>query len=82
MHGSEHSWQGSSSAKFGFLSVNKIHSFIQMCKSKQTESDKSETVENSNYGLLNISEAGLGTMGLGKILMIILLLIVLGMALM
>ena len=52
-----------------------------MCKSKQTESDKSETVENSNYGLLNISEAGLGTMGLGEILMIILLLIVLGMAL-
>ena len=52
-----------------------------MCKSKQTETDKSETIENSNYGLLNISEAGLGTMGLGKILMIILLLMVLGMAL-
>ena len=52
-----------------------------MCKSKQTETNKSETVENSNYGLLNISEAGLGTMGLGEILMIILLLIVLGMAL-
>ena len=52
-----------------------------MCKSKQTESDKSETVENSNYGLLNISEAGLGTMGLVEILVIILLLMVLGMAL-
>ena len=53
-----------------------------MCKSQTetTEKGKSETVENSNYGLLNISEAGLGTMGLGKILMIILLLIVLGMA--
>ena len=53
-----------------------------MCKSQTetTEKGKSETVENSNYGLLNILEAGLGTMGLGKILMIILLLIVLGMA--
>ena len=52
-----------------------------MCKSKQTETDKSETIETSNYGLLNFSEAGLGTMGLGEILMIILLLIVLSMAL-
>ena len=52
-----------------------------MCKSKQTETDKSETIENSNYGLLNISEAGLGTMGLVEILVIILLLMVLGMAL-
>ena len=54
-----------------------------MCKSQTetTETDKSETVENSNYGLLNISEVGLGTMGLGEILMIILQLIVLGMAL-
>ena len=53
-----------------------------MCKSQTetTEKGKSETVENSNYGLLNISESGLGTMGLGEILMIILLLIVLGMA--
>ena len=49
-----------------------------MCKSKQQET---ETVDNTNYGLLNISEAGLGTMGLGKILMIILLLKVLGMVL-
>ena len=52
-----------------------------MCKSIQTETDKSETIENSNYGLLNISEAGLGTMGLVEILVIILLLMVLGMAL-
>ena len=49
-----------------------------MCKSKQKET---ETVENSNYGLLNISEAGIGKMGLGEILLIILLLMVLGMAL-
>ena len=49
-----------------------------MCKSKQKET---ETVENFNYGLLNISEAGIGKMGLGKILMIVLLLIVLGMVL-
>ena len=52
-----------------------------MCKSKQTETDKSETIETSNYGLLNFSEAGLGTMGLVKILVIILLLMALGMAL-
>ena len=49
-----------------------------MCKSKQKET---ETVENSNYGLLNISEAGIGKMGLGEILLIILLLMVLGMTL-
>ena len=51
-----------------------------MCKSQETTEKGKETVENSNYGLLNISESGLGTMGLGEILMIILLLIVLGMA--
>ena len=49
-----------------------------MCKSKQQET---ETVDNTNYGLLNISEAGLGKMGLGEILMILLLIIVLGMVL-
>ena len=58
--------------------MNGIYSFIQMCKSKQNET---ETVENSNYGLLNISEAGIGKMGLGEILLIILLLMVLGMTL-
>ena len=44
-----------------------------MCKSQETTEKGKETVENSNYGLLNISESGLGTMGLGEILMIILL---------
>ena len=58
--------------------MNGIYSFIQMCKSKQQET---ETVDNTNYGLLNISEAGLGKMGLGEILMILFLLIVLGMVL-
>ena len=53
---------------------------LVMCKSKQTETDKSETIETSNYGLLNFSEAGLGTMGLVEILVIILLLMALGMA--
>ena len=51
-----------------------------MCKSKNTETDKSETIETSNYGLMNFSEAGLGTMGLVEILVIILLLMALGMA--
>ena len=50
-----------------------------MCKSKSPK--ESETVGNSNYGLLNISEAGIAKMGLGEILLIILLLMVLGMAL-
>ena len=54
---------------------------LVMCKSKQTETDKSETIETSNYGLLNFSEAGLGTMGLVEILVVILLLMALGMAL-
>ena len=53
---------------------------LVMCKSKQTETDKSETIETSNYGLMNFSEAGLGTMGLVEILVIILLLMALGMA--
>ena len=44
-----------------------------MCKSQETTEKGKETVETSNYGLLNISESGLGTMGLGEILMIILL---------
>ena len=45
-----------------------------MCKSKTSETDKSETIETSNYGLLNFSEDNLGTMGLVEILVIILLL--------
>ena len=44
-----------------------------MCKSKTVETDKSETIETSNYGLLNFSEDNLGTMGLVEILVIILL---------
>ena len=44
-----------------------------MCKSQETTEKGQETVENSNYGLLNISESGLGTMGLGEIFMLILL---------
>ena len=51
-----------------------------MCKSKNTETDKSETIETSNYGLLNVSEENLGTMGLVEILVIILLLMAIGMA--
>ena len=51
-----------------------------MCKSKNTETDKSETIKTYNYGLMNFSEAGLGTMGLVEILVIILLLMALGMA--
>ena len=53
---------------------------LVMCKSKQTETDKSETIETSNYGLLNFSEENLGTMGLVEILVIILLLMAIGMA--
>ena len=49
-----------------------------MCKSKQ---QTTETVDNTNYGLLNVSENGLGKMGLGEILMILLLVIVIGMVL-
>ena len=43
-----------------------------MCKSKTVDQDKSETIETSNYGFLNLSEDNLG-MGLGEILLIILL---------
>ena len=65
-----------------FFSVNRIYSFNQiqfiMCKSKQ---ETTETVDNTNYGLLNVSDSGIGKMGLGKILMILLLMIVIGMVL-
>ena len=44
-----------------------------MCKSKTAETDKSETIETSNYGFFNLSEDNLGTMGLVEILLIILL---------
>ena len=49
-----------------------------MCKSKQ---QTTENVDNTNYGLLNVSENGLGKMGLGEILMVLLLVIVIGMVL-
>ena len=41
-----------------------------MCKSKTVDQDKSETIETSNYGFLNLSEDNLGTMGLVEILLI------------
>ena len=44
-----------------------------MCKSKTAEVDKSETIETSNYGILNLSEDNLGTMGIVEIVAIILL---------
>ena len=51
-----------------------------MCKSKNVETEKSEMIETSNYGLLNFSEYNFGTMGLVEILVIILLLMAIGMA--
>ena len=44
-----------------------------MCKSKTAEVDKSETIETSNYGILNLSEDNLGTMGIVEIVAIILI---------
>ena len=49
-----------------------------MCKSKQ---QPTENVDNTNIGLLNVSENGLTKMGLGEILMILLLVIVIGIVL-
>ena len=49
-----------------------------MCKSKQ---QPTENVDNTNIGLLNVSENGLEKMGLGEILMILLLVIVMGIVL-
>ena len=46
---------------------------VIMCKSKTVASDKSETIETSNYGLFNLSEDNLGTMGLVEIILILLL---------
>ena len=45
-----------------------------MCKSKSVDQDKSQTIETSNFGFLNLSEDNLG-MGLGEILLIIILII-------
>ena len=41
-----------------------------MCKSKSVDEDKSQTIETSNYGFLNLSEDNLG---MGKILLVVLL---------
>ena len=43
-----------------------------MCKSKSVDQDKSQTIETSNYGFLNLSEDNLG-MGIGEILLVVLL---------
>ena len=44
-----------------------------MGQGKSVASDKSETIETSNYGLFNLSEDNLGTMGLVEIILILLL---------
>ena len=49
-----------------------------MCKSKQ---QPTENVDNTNIGLLNVLENGLGKMSLGEILMILLLVVVIGIVL-
>ena len=46
-----------------------------MGQGKSVASDKSETIETSNYGLFNLSEDNLGTMGLVEIILILLLII-------
>ena len=43
-----------------------------MYKSKSVDEDKSQTIETSNYGFLNLSEDNLG-MGIGEILLVVLL---------
>ena len=44
-----------------------------MGQGKSVASDKSETIETSNYGRFNLSEDNLGTMGLVEIILILLL---------
>ena len=51
-----------------------------MCKAKQQPTVE-ENVDNTNIGLLNVSENGLTKMGLGEILMILLLVLVMGIVL-
>ena len=43
-----------------------------MCKSKSVDQDKSQTIETSNYGFLNLSEDNLG-MGIREILLMVFL---------
>ena len=44
-----------------------------MCKKKVAEVDDSKNIETSNYGIINLSEDNLGTMGIVEIMAIILL---------
>ena len=44
-----------------------------MCKKKVAEVDDSKNIETSNYGIINLSEDNLGTMGIVEIVAIILL---------
>ena len=46
-----------------------------MCKKKVAEVDESKNIEESNYGLLLISENNLGTMGIVEIVAVILLIL-------
>ena len=50
-----------------------------MCKKKVAEVDDSKNIETSNYGIINLSEDNLGTMGLVEIVAIILLIMAIGM---
>ena len=53
-----------------------------MCKSSEvsTSDDGQEKVENSNYGLVNLSASSMSKLDLGEILMIILLILAVSMA--
>ena len=44
-----------------------------MCKKKVAEVDESKNIETSNYGIINLSEDNLGTMGIVEIVAVILL---------
>ena len=46
---------------------------VIMCKKKVAEVDDSKNIETSNYGIINLSEDNLGTMGIVEIVAIILL---------
>ena len=46
-----------------------------MCKKKVAEVDESKNIEESNYGLLLISENNLGTMGIVEVVAVILLIL-------
>ena len=44
-----------------------------MCKKKVAEVDDSKNIETSNYGIINLDENNLGTMGIVEIVAVILL---------